>query len=880
MHTRSPLVVSALSLACVASLFGSHALANAEQEAVAVENKTAYHPLLRQLTDKAFLSSAPSSKILYEQGLKLIESEGHVAPIAMSSLKWSLAMHTSAPWIEAHYHLYNSIIVPDHQSRSGFDSSCGVWANWYGRQICTAAELESVVASEGVSPRRSNQRPTTMDLDHVQAPADESRPFTILYADVQDSEFSAFRDYLDVLGDQYGLQYSVRYKPSVNDSKSPLVLAGYGVELALKSTDYIVIDDRDLGHGDDLSTSEQIVMKQITSKNLLGDDVPSVDPISESDLDDIGFTTTQFVMTAEDPLNTLVSVSQDFPKYQAKLAKMSFDPTLKSVVLSNQPFLIGGAGKVWLNNQPVPAHKMNPFSLLRMMRRDRQTIVSLSTMGLSPRKAVDLLTDISEPETGAGGPKDPEGVLDVRDKSEDKSLVIWLNDLQSDKRYKDWTPELINIVGPTYNGQFHQIRRNVISTLFVLDFSAPKALELVAFELSNYIQRLLPFRFGVLPLVSSTDGPEAKMAMLWKHVVTRYGIKGGLEFLKRTLLNQVQHGLDLATASQKSFAVSLQSPKLKSTNTPEMKYEEVVASDSKYRIWLAAVKDMTDRLGISEQSFFINGKYFLWEENHGQHLMLEAPAQTAYLGSKLLQKEISDQADLYEFFLTRPGVAESRNPYVFVSEDTPLKIVDLVQGKTRPFVDTLSFISSGDTAEQTTSAILTANFETSEGIVLALEALKCIGADMKSVRIALVQSGKAAEALPGLANFVRQSTVDGKVLPLGFWKELLEGVLHGQSFLEGFQAASSNHPEVALLGMEGSKGLEKESDEARTKFLEDIVQAKENEVFIIVNGRVIGPILDPFRASDFKLLFHYEQSNRINRVKSLLATSNIPVTAK
>ncbi|KAG0356409.1 hypothetical protein BG005_004658 [Podila minutissima] len=900
----SPLRASVLALALVAVQFGNHALANAEHspsppieasihtswaappllleilEAVAVENRTAYQPLMRQLTDTAFLDSVSTPKALYEESLRVIEAHGHVAPQAISSLKWSLAMHTSAPWIEAHYHLYNSTIAPDRLTKPGFNSDCGVWVDWYGRQICTVAELKSVIAANGVSTKRSNQRPTTMDLDHINAPADASDPFTILYADVYDPEFAAFREYLDTIGKDHGLEYSLRYRPPVKgDKESPLTLSGFGVELALKNTDYIVIDDRDLGHGDDSAASGQTVFKNNAGTNLLGDDEPSVEPISESLLADVGLAAAQFVATSEEPLKTLVSVAQDFPKYQAKISKMTFDPALKSIVRGNQGFLAGGAGKVWLNNQPVPSHKMNPFSLLRMMRRDRQTITSLATMGVSAQKAVELLTDASDTDSGSGAIKDPEGVLDVRDKSEDKSLIVWLNDLQSDNRYKDWSADLINIVRPTYNGQFHQIRRNLISTLFALDFSSPKALELVSFELTNYIQRLVPFRFGVLPLLRSDDGVDAKMAMLWRHVVSRHGIKGGLEFLKRTLISHIQQGQDLTTASKKSFAVSLQSSKLKSTTTPEMTYEEVIATDSVYRSWLTSVKAMTDRVGISGESFFINGKYFAWEENHGQYLMLEAPSQTTYLANKLMQGEISGETDLYDYFLTRPGVAESRNPYIFVSEEVPLKVVDLVQGQSRPFVDTLSYISTGEQSEQTTTAILTANFEKKEGVALALEALKAVESELKTVRVALVQNGKAPETLPGLANFVRQSSVDGKALPLGFWKDLLEGVSQGGSFLDSFQQASSKYPEVALIGMEGSKGREKEADESRKNFLRDIVQAKDDDTFIVINGRVVGPLLDPFRSADFRLLVNYEQTSRINKIKSLLVSHNIAATA-
>ncbi|KAF9429568.1 hypothetical protein BGZ94_010274 [Podila epigama] len=892
----SPLRASAFALALVAVQFGTLALAKTSSppieasihtswaapplvleilEAVAVENQTAYLPLMRQLTDKDFLGSATTPKELYETSLRIVENQGHVSPQALSSLKWSLAMHASAPWVAAHYHLYNSTIVPDSLSKAKFDSDCGVWVDWYGRQICSVADLKSAVAS-GIKGK--SQRPTTMDLDHVHAPLNAEEPFTILYADVYDPEFTAFRQYLDSLGSELGLKYSVRYRPPVKGGReSPLALSGYGVELALKSTDYIVIDDRDLGHGDDTAASSQKVLRQSTGNHLLDDDTPpSVEPISESHLANIGLAAAQFIVSSDEPLKTLVSVAQDFPKYQAKIAKMEFNPSLRSVVHNNQAYLGGAPAKIWLNNQPVPTHKMNPFSLLRMMRRDRESIASLATMGVSTRKAIDLLTDASLKEPRSAGVKDPEGVFDVRDKSEEKNLVVWLNDLGTDNRYSDWSSELIEIVRPMYHGQFHQVRFNLISSLFVLDLSSPQALELVSLELPNYIQRLIPFRFGVLPLVKSDSGIDANIAMLWKHVVSRHGIKGGLEFLKRALLNHAQQGLDLPSALKKSFAVTLQTPKLKSTSTPELTYEEVIDTSSTYRTWLASVKAMTGRIGISGPSLFINGKYFAWEENHGQHLMQEASAQTAYLANKVIHGEISKETDLYEYFLTRPGVAESRNPYVFVSDETPLKIVDLVQGQPRPFVDTLSYI--GEDSHLTT-AILVANFERKEGVALALEALKAIEEGLKSVRIALVQNGKDAESLPGLGNFVKQSSVDGKALPLAFWKDLLADIAKGSTFVDSFKRASASHPEVAMIAVEGSVGTDEDANATRERFLRDTVQAKEDEIFIVINGRLVGPIVDPFKAADFKLLVNYEQSSRINKIKTLLETHNIAATA-
>ncbi|KAG0277722.1 hypothetical protein BGZ95_005473 [Linnemannia exigua] len=852
-------------------------------EAVAVENKTAYLPLMRQLTDKDFLDSIKSQKDLYQKSLNIIQTHGHVQPNALSTLKFSLSMHTSAPWIQAHYHLYNSTIAPDRISKSDFDNECGVWVDWYDRQICKLTELEAIVAGGlGSYAKKSKSKPTTMDLDHVQTSTQDPSLFTILYADVYDPEFTKFRQYLDALARDHGLQYSIRYRPSTKSlAETPLTLAGYGVELALKSTDYIVIDDRDLGHSDESGASGQTVFKSTSGQGLFGDKVPTVEPVREQDLGDLDVATAQFVLQSEDPLRTLVGISQDFPKYQRDISKILVNETFKQAFQANALSTRDDRARVWLNNQLVPTHKMNPFNLLRLMRRERNAIASLATMGVSNMKAIDLLTDIGSAEgEHSAGSEEPQGVFDVRDKSEEKNLIVWINDLTTDQRYRDWNPSLFSIMQPTYGGQFHQVRKNVLSSLFVMDLSNAKAMEVLCFELLNWVQRLVPFRFGVLPLIRSENGDDAAMAMLWRHVVSRHGIKGGLEFLKKTLLNQIQGGQELATASQKSFEAAVKLPKLKNTETPEMTYDEVVAPGSIYHAWVKTIRAMNDNIGITAPSLFINGKYFAWNEDHAQSLMTEAPLQYNFLSNRLRRGLISSDTDVYEYLLTLPGVHSRRNPYIFVSDDNPLKMVDLVQGQSRPFVDTLSFISNGNDAVQTTTVLVAADFDTKAGLDTALSAVRALDSDQDGMaRVAFIHNGKSPKEAT-LGNFIRQSSVDGKTLPLAFWKDLLETIESGGSFVDSFTKSSNLHPEVAaMIATEGGQGIEEENDRARITFLRDTLEAQEGEIIFVVNGRVVGPFKETFSADDFKLLVNYENGLRASKVKALLENAEIKLTA-
>ncbi|KAF9181890.1 hypothetical protein BGZ51_005123 [Haplosporangium sp. Z 767] len=851
-------------------------------EAVAVENKTAYYPLMRQLTEPSFLDTVSSQKDLYEKSMGLIQDQEFVSHQALSTLKLSLAMHITAPWIQAHYHLYNSTIVPDRSSRSGFNPDCGVWVDWYDHQICTISELEAIVAG-GLDQHTETlkAKPTTISLDHVLSSEKESSLFTILYADVLDPDFAKFRHYLDMLSKDHGLEYSIRYRPPVKYAQgSPLTLAGYGVELALKSTDYIVIDDRDLGHSEDGDSSGQTAFRNDAGQGLFGDETPSVEPVSQQDLSDMDLAAAQFILQSDNPMRTLVAVSQDFPKYQRKISKLPVNSTLRSTVEENSMDTRDDRAKVWLNNQPVPHHKMNPFNLIRLMRRERESLASLATLGISTKKAIDLLTDIGSADGSESGSEELTGVFDVRDKSEGKNLVVWINDLESDQRYKSWNSNINEILRPIYRGQFHQVRRNVINALFVFDLSSPKAMEVISLEVANYVQRMIPFRFGILPLIKSDDGEDAKMAMLWRHTVSRYGIKGGLEFLKQTLINHFQGGQDIINASRTSFASAMRLPKLKTAETPELTYEEVIAPGSSYRVWLKDAKAMGDHIGITGQSLFINGKHFPWNEDHAQTLMMETPRQTEFLAGKLRKGELPDDVNVYEYLLTLPSVYERRNPYIFVSDESPLKVVNLAQEQERPFVDTLSFISNGNGAAQTTTVLIIADFDSERGLVMAREALLSIDDKQNETRVAFIQNGKSTkESSPTLGNFVRQSSVDGKALPIGFWRALLQGVTEKEPFLESFKKASSQHPEIAMVGMEGSMGLEEQSDRARRSFLSDTVNAKEGEIYFIVNGRVIGPVQDSFTATDFKLLINYEKNMRVNKVKNLLKNAQIEQTA-
>jgi len=91
-------------------------------------------------------------------------------------------------------------------------------------------------------------------------------------------------------------------------------------------------------------------------------------------------------------------------------------------------------------------------------------------------------------------------------------------------RYATWSPTLkmvrkdlrsfdrylviffSQLLRPMYPGQFPTIKRNLHNTVLLLDMSQRVSLEWITGPVFNIIQRGLPFRFGVVPLVETDEG--------------------------------------------------------------------------------------------------------------------------------------------------------------------------------------------------------------------------------------------------------------------------------------------------------------------------------------------------------------------------------------
>ena len=223
------------------------------------------------------------------------------------------------------------------------------------------------------------------------------------------------------------------------------MISGYGVELALKRTDYIVIDDRDA------EKKEKEVKEPIAEEvSLEAGDLADLKPLSASELLGLGFKASSFIMESAEPFATLLKVSQDFPKHSSPISKLNASIDFVTEHTQNrETFLPAGYNVVWMNGMQIDARQMDAFGLLEQLRHERNLIGGLKGLGLRAPEAVALVAHPSIAESKKEGEAQR---YDYRDALEGGKVIIWLNDIEKDKRYQDW-PTHASAVSWIYSNQ-------------------------------------------------------------------------------------------------------------------------------------------------------------------------------------------------------------------------------------------------------------------------------------------------------------------------------------------------------------------------------------------------------------------------------------------
>lgn len=398
-----------------------HLLLTKCRETAASENSTSYFPLLDRVAG-GYFADAITDKQLYSKFVDILVEDGHVSGLeALSTFKLALSMRSAAPRIEAHYQYYSTGVEP--MLRATPQDGCHEWVLLDSARYCDMALEQAHEVGLGAVGSKA------LPFDRVLG----AGPAAVLYADLTSPSFGPFHTSLVEKARRGEIEYRVRYRrPSTSVGGDRLLpVNGYGVELALKKTDYIVIDDREAGESEGIKQdpASQIVLGE-------EEEVEDLKPLSKAELAPLGLNAASLIMKSEDQFGTLIKFTQDFPKYSAWMAAHNASSEFIEEQQANFGNMVpSGVNVLWMNGVQLIERQIEPFSLVDMLRRERRLISEVKEVGVSGSEAISLLShsDVTSAKLNGNSQR-----FDWRDEIEDGKVIMWLNDLENDPDYSDY----------------------------------------------------------------------------------------------------------------------------------------------------------------------------------------------------------------------------------------------------------------------------------------------------------------------------------------------------------------------------------------------------------------------------------------------------------
>ena len=340
-----------------------------------------------------------------------------------------------------------------------------------------------------------------------------------------------------------------------------VAVLGYGVELALKDSEYKATDDQknDAPDGSPSEWAERQAAAEKLLDNADEDDDedeevegflfqrliarrPELEGglrqlraqlLSEAladggrgmslkvwEMEDLGVQAVKRISTAPNPLAALRRVSGDFPSLTRTLSRLKLSPSFKETVISANSQLGGYPRNVMALNgrkvgslggrfasegsdeygkrATVAVHPFDAFELMSALREHAQRLDGLADIGVEPAIGNSWLRpQTTTSKMGGGG-----GLV----RYDSRFLgVLWMNDIETDETKSNWPRELENVL--EHGRRNLWIRRNLFNSIAVVDPGTTEGLFTLAM-MSKYISNGVPTRFGAVIVSGGLHGTQ------------------------------------------------------------------------------------------------------------------------------------------------------------------------------------------------------------------------------------------------------------------------------------------------------------------------------------------------------------------------------------
>uniref|UniRef100_A0A452VMX4 UDP-glucose ceramide glucosyltransferase-like 1 n=1 Tax=Ursus maritimus TaxID=29073 RepID=A0A452VMX4_URSMA len=528
-------------------------------------------------------------------------------------LKFAFSIRAYSPTIQMFQQIAADEPPPD---------GCDAFVVIHRKHTCKINELKKLLKKATSRPR-----PYLFKGDHIFPTDKENLPVTILYAEIGTRGFSKFHKVLSEKARNGEILYVLRHYIQKPESQK-MYLSGYGVELAIKSTEYKALDDTQVKTVTNTTVEDEMETNEVQGflfqklkerysdlkdnltafQKYLIESNKEMTPLKVWELQDLSFQAASQIMSTPvyDAIKLMKDISQNFP-IKARYVKVCCFDYRKM---------------------------MNGLHNLGINKEDVSKFLKLNSRVLDHTYA-----------------------LDIRHSS-------WINDLENDDLYVTWPASCQELLKPVFPGTIPSIRRNFHNLVLFIDPAQEYTLDFIKLAELFYYHKI-PLRIGFVFIVNTddeVDGADDAGVALWRafnYIAEERDVSQAFISIVQ-MYQKVKNDKILTVDNVKSVLLNL---------FPDANIWDILGIHSKYdndRKEGASFYEMTG-LGPLPQALY-NGELFKLEQLNSEeletnvlHRMMDA---TINLQREVFMGTLNDRTNVIDFLMEKNNVVPRVNPLV------------------------------------------------------------------------------------------------------------------------------------------------------------------------------------------------------------------------
>lgn len=814
-----------------------------------------------------------------------------LSPLQQNLLKFCLSLRSYSATIQAFQQ-----IAADEPPPEG----CNSFFSVHGEKTCDFDVLETLLLTASRRPK-----PLLFKGDHRYPSSNPESPVVIFYSELGLQEFSSFHHQLVSKSNAGKINYVFRHYVS-NSRKEPVYLSGYGVELAIKSTEYKAKDDTQvkgtevnttvIGENDPIDEVQGFLFGRLRDlypdltgqlkelRKHLVESTNEMAPLKVWQLQDLSFQTAARILAAPAELALVVmkDLSQNFPTKARAITKTAVNSELRTEVEENQKYfkatlgLQPGDSALFINGLHIDLDTQDIFSLFDVLRNEARVMEGLHRLGIEGLSLHNVLKLNIQPS-------EADYAVDIR-----SPAISWVNNLEVDSRYNSWPSSLQELLRPTFPGVIRQIRKNLHNMVFIVDPAHEHTAELIT-TAEMFLSNHIPLRIGFIFVVNDSedvDGmQDAGVAVLRAYNYVAHEVD---EYHAFQTLTHVYNKVRTGEKVKVEHVVSILEKKY-----PYVEVNSILGIDSAYDQNRKEARGYYEQTGIGPLPVVLfNGMPFEKEqldpdelETITMHKILETTTffqRAVYLG------ELSHDQDVVEYIMSQPNVVPRINSRVltaereyldltannnlFVDDYARFSVLDS-QGKTAAIANSMNYLTKKDDSFiRPVTFWIVGDFDSASGRQLLYDAIKhqkssnnirisMINNPNKEISYENTQISRAiwaalqTQTSNSAKNFITKMVKEDTAEALAMGADIREFSVGGMDFSLFKEVFESSKMDFIL---------------SHAVYCRDVLKLNKGQRAVISNGRIIGPLEDSelFNQDDFHLLENIILKTSGQKIKS------------